>query len=45
MLDGFGTVVNALGTRVEPYLTQIVSTIFWRLTNRSAKVRQHLPIE
>ena len=39
MLDGFGTVVNALGIRVKPYLTQIVSTILWRL-NKSAKVRQ-----
>ncbi|KAJ7773444.1 armadillo-type protein [Mycena metata] len=40
MLDGFGTVVNALGVRVRPYLTQIVSTILWRLNNKSAKVRQ-----
>ncbi|KAE9405769.1 ARM repeat-containing protein [Gymnopus androsaceus JB14] len=40
MLDGFGTVVNALGIRVKPYLTHIVSTILWRLNNKSAKVRQ-----
>ncbi|EMD38371.1 hypothetical protein CERSUDRAFT_93900 [Gelatoporia subvermispora B] len=40
MLDGFGTVVNALGIRVKPYLTQIVSTILWRLNNKNAKVRQ-----
>ncbi|KIJ55204.1 hypothetical protein M422DRAFT_199300 [Sphaerobolus stellatus SS14] len=40
MLDGFGTVVNALGIRVKPYLTQIVSTVLWRLNNKSAKVRQ-----
>ena len=59
MLDGFGTVVNALGSsrtsanisfkssdllssgiRVKPYLMQIVSTILWRLNNKSAKVRQ-----
>ena len=40
MLDGFGTVVSALGIRVEPYLTQIVSTILWRLNNKSAKVRE-----
>ncbi|KAK4057851.1 U2 snRNP component prp10 [Microbotryomycetes sp. JL221] len=40
MLDGFGVVVNALGIRVKPYLTQIVSTILWRLNNKSAKVRQ-----
>ena len=39
MLDGFGTVVNALGGRVKPYLQQIVSMILWRLTNKSAKVR------
>jgi splicing factor 3B subunit 1 len=62
MLDGFGTVVNALGElflgvsspflaialtcalsspgiRAKPYLTQIVSTILWRFTNKSAKVR------
>lgn len=40
MLDGFGTVVNALGGRVQPYLGQIVTTILWRLNNKSAKVRQ-----
>ena len=28
------------GIRVKPYLTQIVSTILWRLNNKSAKVRQ-----
>ena len=39
MLDGFGTVVNALGGRIKPYLPQIVSMILWRLTNKSAKVR------
>ncbi|KAI8824872.1 armadillo-type protein [Fimicolochytrium jonesii] len=40
MLNGFGTVVNALGLRVKPYLQQICSTILWRLNNKSAKVRQ-----
>lgn len=40
MLDWFGTVVNALGIRVKPYLVQIVSTILWRLNNKSAKVRK-----
>lgn len=40
MLNGFGTVVNALGTRCKPYLPQVVSTILWRLNNKSAKVRQ-----
>lgn len=40
MLNGFGTVVNALGSRCKPYLPQIVSTILWRLNNKSATVRQ-----
>ncbi|KAG0641534.1 armadillo-type protein [Tuber brumale] len=40
MLNGFGTVVNALGTRCKPYLPQIVSTILWRLNNKSSAVRQ-----
>lgn len=40
MLNGFGTVVNALGTRCKPYLPQIVSTILWRLNNKTATVRQ-----
>ncbi|PWY99800.1 putative splicing factor 3b subunit 1 [Testicularia cyperi] len=40
MLEGVGTVVNALGLRVKPYLTQIVSTILWRLNNKSARTRQ-----
>ncbi|KAL1954814.1 hypothetical protein VTO42DRAFT_544 [Malbranchea cinnamomea] len=40
ILNGFGTVVNALGTRCKPYLPQIVSTILWRLNNKSASVRQ-----
>jgi splicing factor 3B subunit 1 len=33
------TVSNA-GIRVKPYLTQIVTTILWRLNNKSVKVRQ-----
>ncbi|KAG0332827.1 Splicing factor 3B subunit 1 [Podila horticola] len=40
MLNGFGTVVNALGFRSKAYLPQITSTILWRLNNKSAKVRQ-----
>lgn len=40
MLNGFGTVVNALAKRVKPYLPQICGTILWRLNNKSAKVRQ-----
>eukprot|EP00727_Mastigamoeba_balamuthi_P003128 m51a1_g12812 putative splicing factor 3b subunit 1 isoform x1 (736) ;mRNA; f:73-3340 len=40
VLNGFGSVVNALGARVKPYLPQICGTIKWRLNNKSAKVRQ-----
>ena len=40
MLNGFGTIVNALGTRTKPYLPQICGTIKWRLNNKSATVRQ-----
>lgn len=40
MLNGFGTVVSALGIRCKPYLPQIVSTILYRLNNKQAKVRQ-----
>ncbi|KAI5288792.1 hypothetical protein KEM54_004870 [Ascosphaera aggregata] len=40
ILNGFGTVVNALGVRCKPYIPQIVSTILWRLNNKSATVRQ-----
>eukprot|EP01112_Ceratiomyxa_fruticulosa_P014447 TRINITY_DN4137_c0_g1_i1.p1 TRINITY_DN4137_c0_g1~~TRINITY_DN4137_c0_g1_i1.p1 ORF type:complete len:1074 (+),score=284.27 TRINITY_DN4137_c0_g1_i1:191-3412(+) len=40
MLNGFGTVVNALGQRCKVYLPQICGTIKWRLNNKNAKVRQ-----
>eukprot|EP00730_Choanoeca_flexa_P013720 TRINITY_DN5630_c0_g1_i1.p1 TRINITY_DN5630_c0_g1~~TRINITY_DN5630_c0_g1_i1.p1 ORF type:complete len:1239 (+),score=416.89 TRINITY_DN5630_c0_g1_i1:132-3848(+) len=40
MLNGFGSVVNALGRRVKSYLPQIGGTILWRLNNKAAKVRQ-----
>lgn len=40
MLNGFGTVCNALGKRAKPYLPQICGTILWRLNNKAAKVRQ-----
>ncbi|CAO3647932.1 unnamed protein product [Cunninghamella echinulata] len=40
MLNGFGTVVNAFGMRIKPYLPQICYKILWRLNNKSAKVRQ-----
>jgi splicing factor 3B subunit 1 len=39
VLAGFGTVVNALGVRVKPYLPQISGTIKWRLNNKVAKLR------
>ncbi|KYQ90742.1 HEAT repeat-containing protein [Tieghemostelium lacteum] len=40
MLNGFGTVVLAMGTRIKPHLTTITTCIKWRLNNKSAKVRQ-----
>ncbi|KAJ5899630.1 hypothetical protein N7495_004374 [Penicillium taxi] len=40
VLNGFGTVINALGTRCKIYIPQIVSTILWRLNNKSPTVRQ-----
>lgn len=40
MLDGVGTIANALGMRIRPYLMQIVSTILWRLNNKNASTRQ-----
>jgi len=39
ILNGFGTVVNALGERVKPYLPQIGHTIKWRMNNKNARVR------
>jgi splicing factor 3B subunit 1 len=39
MLNGFGTVINALNTRCKEYLPQICGTIKWRLNNKSAVVR------
>eukprot|EP00457_Paulinella_chromatophora_P000527 gb/GEZN01000527.1/.p1 GENE.gb/GEZN01000527.1/~~gb/GEZN01000527.1/.p1 ORF type:complete len:1292 (-),score=288.54 gb/GEZN01000527.1/:359-4150(-) len=40
MLNGFGVVVNALGTRVKVYFPQICGIIKWRLNNKTARVRQ-----
>lgn len=40
VLNAFGSCVNALGTRTKPYLPQIVSTILWRLNNKTAQTRQ-----
>jgi splicing factor 3B subunit 1 len=39
MLSGFGTVVNALGLRMKPYLAQVCGTIKYRLNNKTAKIR------
>lgn len=39
ILSGFGTVVNAFGVRMKPYLPQVCGTVKWRLNNKSAKVR------
>lgn len=38
LLNGFGTVVNALGVRCKPYLQQIIFTIKFRLKNKMPKV-------
>jgi len=40
ILNGFGTVVNALGERCKPFVPQICSAIKWRLNNKNAQVRQ-----
>jgi splicing factor 3B subunit 1 len=40
VIDGFATVVNALGERAKGYLPQIVFTVLQRLNHKSATVRQ-----
>lgn len=40
ILNGFGTVVNALDTRCGPFLPQIASTILFRMSNKAPTVRQ-----
>ncbi|OMH81051.1 Splicing factor 3B subunit 1, partial [Zancudomyces culisetae] len=40
VLNGFGTVANALGIRAQPYLHQITSALLWRLNNQNARTRQ-----
>ncbi|KAF2750747.1 ARM repeat-containing protein [Sporormia fimetaria CBS 119925] len=40
VIDGFATVVNALGERAKPYLPQIVMIILNRLNNKAPTVRQ-----
>eukprot|EP00475_Leptophrys_vorax_P038305 TRINITY_DN6725_c0_g1_i3.p1 TRINITY_DN6725_c0_g1~~TRINITY_DN6725_c0_g1_i3.p1 ORF type:complete len:536 (-),score=140.96 TRINITY_DN6725_c0_g1_i3:33-1640(-) len=41
ILNGFGVVLTSLGMRARPHLDRIISTIKWRLNNRSARIRQH----
>ncbi|KAI9710139.1 MAG: hypothetical protein M1820_002941 [Bogoriella megaspora] len=40
VLNGFGTIANALGIRLKPYLVQITSGFLYKLNNRSPTVRQ-----
>lgn len=40
VIDGFATIVNALGERTKTYLPQIVATVLARLNNKAAPVRQ-----
>eukprot|EP01064_Diplonema_japonicum_P022447 TRINITY_DN3224_c3_g1_i2.p1 TRINITY_DN3224_c3_g1~~TRINITY_DN3224_c3_g1_i2.p1 ORF type:complete len:1226 (+),score=379.07 TRINITY_DN3224_c3_g1_i2:63-3680(+) len=40
VLNGFGTIINALGKRMKPYLRQISGIIKWRLNNKTPKIRQ-----
>ncbi|EFJ36211.1 hypothetical protein SELMODRAFT_404013 [Selaginella moellendorffii] len=40
ILNGFGALVHALGSRASPYLPQVCGMIKWRLGNKSARVRQ-----
>ncbi|KAF2013493.1 splicing factor 3B subunit 1 [Aaosphaeria arxii CBS 175.79] len=40
VIDGFATVINALGERAKTYLPQIVQVVLFRLNNKSATVRQ-----
>ncbi len=40
MLNGFGTIINALKHRAKPYLPQVCGTIKWRLNNKNPQIRQ-----
>ena len=40
LLDGIGIVMNSLGIKCQPFLSDLCSTILWRLNNKSAHVRQ-----
>eukprot|EP00948_MAST-09A_sp_MAST-9A-sp1_P003846 g3846.t1 len=39
VLDGFSTIINALGVRAKPYIPQLCGTIRYRLTHKTARVR------
>ncbi|KAJ9456807.1 U2 snRNP component prp10 [Diplonema papillatum] len=39
-LNGFATVINALGKRVRPHLASIGGAIKWRLNNQNPRVRE-----
>ena len=41
VINGIGTLVNCMGTRVKRYISQICGTIKWNLKNPSSKVRQN----
>jgi splicing factor 3B subunit 1 len=40
LIQGFGDIVNSLGSRCKVYIPTIAGTIKWRLNNKSPKVRQ-----
>lgn len=40
MLNGFGSIINSLGSRAKNYFSQIGGVIQWRLSNKNPKVRQ-----
>jgi splicing factor 3B subunit 1 len=40
MLNGFGAVINCLGTRAKRHFNQICANVYLRLKNKSARVRQ-----
>lgn len=39
-LSAFGTIVSTLGIRVRPHINSIISTILYRLKNKSPEIRQ-----
>ncbi|CAD8187639.1 unnamed protein product [Paramecium pentaurelia] len=40
MLSGFGSIINAFGSRSKPYFSQLGGVLQWRLSNKSPRVRQ-----